>query len=119
MATAGRLRRRPGPAGPCEVGPVRWWRGRVAAFEPLPPPASAASRCGLRGRRARSSHWVLLSQGVGGPQGRVALLAVRAHQAADGIMPPPGGPAIACSAALLSGSGLRDLAFGRLVCAGV
>jgi hypothetical protein len=42
--------------------------------------SAALSRCG-----------VVPGQGVGGPQARVALLAVRAHQAANGIMPPPGG----------------------------
>jgi len=38
------------------------------------------------------SRWgVLPCQGVGDPQARVALLAVRTHQPADGIMPPPSG----------------------------
>ena len=42
-------------------------------------PAGPAGRCVL-----------LRYQGTGGPQARVALLAVRAHEAADGIVPPPG-----------------------------
>jgi len=40
---------------------------------------------------ALSRREALVDQGVGGPQARPALLAVRAHQAADGIMSPPGG----------------------------
>jgi len=34
---------------------------------------------------------MLAGQGIGDPQARVPLLAVRTHQPANGIMPPPGG----------------------------